>query len=104
MDPNTQAPLASDARLAGGLMSVVQQLQKNRFGGIRELQGSPIGAEAKGSAVLSALNKNKQQNEQEQNAAPASGALQETRSQEQGRQRDVGQREAQGRPGQSQRV
>jgi hypothetical protein len=104
MDSNAQPPAASDARLAGGLMSVVQQLQKNRFGGLRELQGSPIGAEAKGSAVLNALSKNKQQNEQEQNAAPAPGALQEERSQEPGRQRNVGQREAQGRFGQGPQV
>ena len=99
MNPGMQSQPAPDARLAGGLMNVVQQLQKNRFGGIRELQGAPIGAEAKGADVLSALTKNKQQNEQEQNAAPAPGALQEERSQERGRQRNVGQGEAQGRFG-----
>jgi hypothetical protein len=104
MDPNPLAPTSSDARLAGGLMSVVQQLQKNRFGGLRELQGSPIGAEAKGSAVLDALSKNKQQNGQGQNAAPTLGALQEDRGQEQGRQRNVGQRETQGRFGKSPQV
>lgn len=104
MNTNPPAPTASDARLAGGLMSVVLQLQKNRFGGVRELQGSPIGAEAKGSAVLSALSKNKQENEQEQNAAPAPGALQEEGSQEPGRQRNVGQRETQSRFGQGPQV
>lgn len=104
MDLSTPSPATSDARLAGGLMSVVLQLQKNRFGGVRELQGSPIGGETKGSAVLNALSKNKQQNDQEQNAAPAPGALQEKGSQEQGRQRDVGQREAQGRFGQGPQV
>lgn len=96
MDPKTQLQPASDARLAGGLMNIVQQLQKNRFGGVRELQGAPIGAESRGSEVLSALNKNKQ-NEQKQNAAPATGAFQKERGEERGRQRDVGQAEAQGR-------
>lgn len=99
MNPEPQTQSAPDARLAGGLMNVVQQLQKNRFGGVRELQGAPIGAEQRGAEVLSALSKNKQQNEQEQNAAPAPGALQEERGQERGRQRNVGQGEAQGRFG-----
>jgi len=94
MNPSAQRQPTSDARLAGGLMNIVQQLQKNRFGGTRELQGAPIGAEAKGAQVLNALTKNKQQNEQEQNAAPAPGALQNQGSEKQGRQRDVGQGKA----------
>jgi len=94
MNPSAQRQPTSDARLAGGLMNIVQQLQKNRFGGTRELQGAPIGAEAKGAQVLNALTKNKQQNEQEQNAAPAPGALQNQGSEKQGWQRDVGQGKA----------
>jgi len=86
MNSNTQGQPASDARLAGGLMNIVQQLQKNRFGGMRELQGAPIGAEAKGAQVLNALTKNKQKNEQEQNAPSAPGALQNQGSEKQGRQ------------------
>lgn len=76
MNPNTQSQPAPDARLAGGLMNVVRELQKNRFSGIRELQGAPIGGESAGSEVLNALSKNKQQNEQKQNASPAPGAFQ----------------------------
>lgn len=104
MNPDIKSQPAPDARIAGGLMNVVQQLQKNRFSGLRELQGAPIGGEAQGSRVLSALSKNKQQNEQEQNAAPAPGAFQKEGSQERGRQRDVGQGKAQGRPGQGPQV
>lgn len=104
MNPDIKSQPAPDARLAGGLMNVVQQLQKNRFGGVRELQGAPIGGESQGSRVLNALSKNKQQNEQEQNAAPAPGALQEERGEERGRQRNVGQGKAQGRPGQGPQV
>lgn len=104
MNPSSKVQPAPDARLAGGLMNVVQQLQKNRFGGIRELQGAPVGGEAQGSRVLSALSKNKQQNEQEQNAASAPGALQNKRSEEQGRQGDVGQGKTPGRPGQGPQV
>ena len=96
-----QSQPAPDAQLAGGLMNVVQQLQKNRFGGLRELQGAPIGAEKQGAEVLSALSKNKQQNEQEQNAAPAPGAFQDEERQEPGRQRNVGQGQAQSGFGQS---
>lgn len=87
---------ANDARLAGGLMNVVQQLQKNRFGGVRELQGSPIGGEAKqGAAVLNAL-----KNDKEQNAASAPGAFQDEEREEQRRQRDDGQGKTQGGFGQ----
>jgi hypothetical protein len=106
MDAAKQATSAPDARLAGGLINVVQQLQKNRFGGVRNLQGAPIGGESQasqGAEVLNALRNNKQ-NEQEQNAAPAPGALQKERGQEQGRQRNDGQAETQGRPGQSTQV
>ena len=106
MNPAPQAQSAPDANLAGGLMNVVQQLQKNRFGGVRRLQGAPVGGESpavEGAEVLNAI-RNSRQNEQEQNAARAPGALQKEGGQERGRQRDVGQREAQGRPGQSSQV
>jgi hypothetical protein len=106
MNPAPQAQSAPDARLAGGLMNIVQQLQKNRFGGIRRLQGAPVGGEspaAEGAEVLNAI-RNSRQNEQKQNAAPAPGALQKEGGQESGRQRDVRQGEAQGRPGQGSQV
>ena len=106
MNPAPQAQSAPDARLAGGLMNVVQQLQKNRFGGLRRLQGAPIGGEspaAEGAEVLNAI-RNSKQNEQEQNASRTPGAFQKEGSQESGRQRDVGQGETQGRPGQSSQV
>ena len=106
MNPAPQAHAAPDANLAGGLMNVVQQLQKNRFGGIRRLQGAPVGGESpasEGAEVLNAIRNNKQ-NEQEQNASRTPGTFQEERGQERGRQRDVGQGEAQGRPGQSSQV
>jgi hypothetical protein len=106
MNPAPQSQSAPDERLAGGLMNVVQQLQKNRFGGARRLQGAPIGGESpasEGAEVLNAI-RNSRQNEQEQNATPAPGALQKEGGQERGRQRDVGQGEAEGRPGQSSQV
>lgn len=106
MNPAPQAQSAPDANLAGGLMNVVQQLQKNRFGGIRRLQGAPVGGESpasEGAEVLNAI-RNSKQNGQEQNATPAPGTLQKEGSQERGRQRDVGQGEAQGRPGQGSQV
>ena len=106
MNPAPQSQSAPDERLAGGLMNVVQQLQKNRFGEARRLQGAPIGGESpasEGAEVLNAI-RNSRQNEQEQNATPAPGALQKEGGQERGRQRDVGQGEAEGRPGQSSQV
>ena len=98
MNPAPQAQSAPDARLAGGLMNVVQQLQKNRFGGVRRLQGAPIGGESpasEGAEVLNAI-RNSRQNEQEQDASRTPGALQKERGQEQGRQRDVGQGKEEG--------
>ena len=46
MNPAPQAQAAPDAKLAGGLVNIVQQLQKNRLSGERSLQGAPIGGEA----------------------------------------------------------
>lgn len=93
MDSNRRSAPANDARLAGGLMNVVQQLQKNRFGGTRELQGAPVGGEAQGSRVLNAL-RNNQSNEQGKDAAPVTETLQDSGSEERGRQRNVGQGKA----------
>lgn len=97
MKPSGAPQGANDERLAGGLLNVVLQLQKNRFGGVRELQGSPIGGEAKkGAEVLNAI-----KNDKEQNAAPTPGAFQDEERQEPGRQRNVGQGQAQSGFGQS---
>ena len=101
-EPQASQP-APDARLAGSLMNVVQQLQKNRFGGIRTTQGAPVGAESKDSSLFNTL-LNKKTDEQEQNAAPAPGALQEEGSEEARRQRNVGQRKTQSSPGQGPQV
>jgi hypothetical protein len=106
MNPAPQAQAAPDARIAGGLINVVQQLQKNRLSGERRLQGAPIGGESaasEGAEVLNALRNNKQ-DEQTQNAPGTPGAFQKEGSQESGRQRDVGQGETQSRPGQSSQV
>jgi hypothetical protein len=101
MNPAPQAQSAPDARLAGGMMNLVQRLQKNR----RQLQGAPIGGETSaGPEKFDALLTQLSQNGQEQNAAGAPGALQKERGEEGGRQRNVGQREEEGRPGQGTKV
>jgi len=100
MNPAPQAQSAPDARLAGGMMNLVQRLQSNR----RQLQGAPIGGETSvGPEKFDALLTQLSQNGQEQNAAPAPGALQKERSEEGGRQRNVGQRE-ESRPGEGSQV
>ena len=105
MNPSPQAQSAPDARLAGGLMNLVQQLQKNRLGGERRLQGAPIGGESQADPQkFEALLNQASSNGQEQNAAPAPGALQEKRSQERGRQRDERQGETEGGPRQGKEV
>lgn len=88
MNPAPQAQAAPDARLAGGLMNVVQQLQKNRFNAPRKLQGAPIGGETpatEGAEVLNAI-RSVRQNGKEQNAAGAPRAFQGERGEESGRQ------------------
>ena len=105
MNPAPQAQSAPDARLAGGLMNLVQQLQKNRLGGARQLQGAPIGGESQADPQkFEALLNQASPNGQEQNAAPAPGALQKERSEEGRRQRNVGQREEESGPGQGSQV
>jgi len=98
---NTQRtqPGQPNVPVAGRMFDVVRELQKNRerFSGMR--RPTPLAQNvAGGEEVMSALYQ-KQKNEQEQNAAPANGALQEKRSKEGGRQRDERQGKAQGRPG-----
>lgn len=105
MNPAPQAQAAPDAKLAGGLMNLVQQLQKNRLSGERTLQGAPIGGEAQAEPQkFEALLNEVSPNEQKQDAAPAPGALQKEGSEKGGRQRDVGQGETEGGPGKSPQV
>jgi hypothetical protein len=95
MNPSPQAQSAPDARLAGGMINIVQQLQKNRFSGSRQLQGAPIGGESQqGAEVLNAL-RNNRPDVQKQDATSTPRPLQGKGEQEQGRQRNVGQRQAQ---------
>jgi hypothetical protein len=97
-----QAP-GTDAMLAGSLGAAVQKLQenRNRFGGRRELQGAPIGGEAKspaaqGAKVLSAVaeTRNEQYGNQPPAASPNPGTPQGTGSPQPGQQPNVGQRQA----------
>lgn len=82
--------------IAGRLFDVSRQLQKNRERLFHIQQPTPlVDRVAEGQNVMNALMA-KNKNDQEQNAAPAPGALQEKGSQEQGRQRNVGQGKAQG--------
>ncbi len=105
MNPAPQAQSAPDARLAGGLMNLVQQLNKNRLSGARQLQGAPIGGESQADPQkFEALLNQVSPNGQEQNAAPAPGALQKEGGEEGGRQRNVGQREEESRPGEGSQV
>src|SRR6056300_339249 len=98
MNRQGQQPPSSNGMLAGRMFDVARQLQKNRerFAGVR--RPTPLAQKVSGGEeVMSALYQ-KQRNEQEQNAAPAPGALQKERSEEGRRQRDDGQRKTQGRP------
>ncbi len=97
-----QAP-GTDAMLAGSLGAAVQKLQenRNRFGGRRELQGAPIGGEAKspaaqGADVLSAVaeTRNEQYGNQPPTAPTNPGTPQGTGSPQPGQQPNVGQRQA----------
>jgi hypothetical protein len=86
--------------IAGRLFDVARQLQKNRERLFHFQRPNPVVDKvAEGQNVMNALMASKQ-NEQEQNAAPAPGALQEKGSEERGRQRNVGQAKAQSSPGQ----
>jgi hypothetical protein len=98
----------TDATLAGNLGAAVRKLQenRNRFGGRRELQGAPIGGEAKspaaeGARVLSAVaeTRNEQNGNQPPTAPSNPGAPQGTGSPQPGQQPNVGQRQAPSSPG-----
>lgn len=98
----------TDATLAGNLGAAVRKLQenRNRFGGRRELQGAPIGGEAKspaaeGARVLSAVaeTRNEQNGNQPPTTSPNPGAPQRTGSTQPGQQSNVGQRQAPSSPG-----
>ena len=98
----------NDAALAGSLGAAVQRLQenRNRFGGRRELQGAPIGGEAKspaaqGAEVLSAVSetRNEQNGIQPSTASTNPGTPQGTGSPQPGQQPDVGQGQATSGPG-----
>ena len=101
--PQPTTDQGNDAMLAGSLGAAVQRLQenRNRFGGRRELQGAPIGGEAKspaaqGAKVLSAVaeTRNEQYGNQPPTAPSNPGAPQGTGSQQPGQQPNVGQRQA----------
>ena len=90
--------------IAGRLFEVVRQLNKNREQSAGIKKPTPLDPKvSRGQEVMNALLDNKE-NEQEQNAAPASGVLQKEGGQEGGRQRDVGQGEAEGRFRESEEV
>jgi len=94
MNSSPQAQSAPDARLAGGMMNIVQQLQKNRLGGVRQLQGAPIGGEAQANPEnFQALLNQVSPDAQEQNATRTPRTVQEEGGDEKGRQRDDGQGE-----------
>jgi hypothetical protein len=106
--PQPTTDQGNDAILAGSLGAAVQRLQenRNRFGGRRELQGAPIGGEAKspaaeGARVLSAVaeTRNEQNGNQPPTTSPNPGAPQRTGSTQPGQQPNVGQRQAPSSPG-----
>ena len=106
--PQPTTDQGNDAMLAGSLGAAVQRLQenRNRFGGRRELQGAPIGGEAKspaaqGAKVLSAVaeTRNEQNGNQPPTAPSNPGAPQGTGSTQPGQQPNVGQRQAPSSPG-----
>jgi len=90
--------------IAGRMSDVVRKLQKNReqYAGVR--RPTPIAQKvSQGQEVMNALME-KKANEQEQDASRTPGTLQEERGEEQGRQRNVGQREEEGGTGESSQV
>jgi hypothetical protein len=108
--PQPTTDQGNDAMLAGSLGAAVQRLQenRNRFGGRRELQGAPIGGEAKspaaqGAKVLSAVaeTRNEQNGNQPPTTSPNPGTPQGTGSPQPGQQSNVGQRQASSSTGKS---
>ena len=107
--PQPTTDQGNDAMLAGSLGAAVQRLQenRNRFGGRRELQGAPIGGEAKspaaqGAKVLSAVaeTRKEQYGNQPPTAPSNPGTPQGTGSPQPGQQPNVGQRQTSSSPGQ----
>jgi len=88
------------AGVAKNMPNFVRQIQRERMG---RTATSPSEQQANPAQFQNLLNQVSPDG-QEQNAAPAPGTLQKEGSQEQGRQRNVGQGETQGRPGQSSQV
>jgi hypothetical protein len=86
--------------IAGRMPEFVRQIQRERMG--RNVNAPP--QNVAGVKEFETLLNQTPVNEQEQNAAPAPGALQKERGQERGRQRNVGQRETEGRIRQSPQV
>ena len=103
MNLNQQAIPAGDERLAGSLMNVVIQLQKNRRIGVDGMASPGKTSSEEGSDVLNAI-RNQKTNEEKQNATGTPGALQKEGGKEGGRQRNVGQREEEGSLGQGTQV
>jgi len=108
--PQPTTDQGNDAMLAGSLGAAVQRLQenRNRFGGRRELQGAPIGGEAKspaaqGAKVLSAVaeTRKEQYGNQPPTAPSNPGTPQGTGSPQPGQQPNVGQRQAPSSTGKS---
>ena len=89
------------AGVAKNMPNFVRQIQRERMG---RSATAPSQQPATNPEQFQQLLNKVSPDGQEQNAAPAPGTLQKEGSQEQGRQRNVGQREAQGRPGQSSQV
>jgi hypothetical protein len=89
------------AGVAKNMPNFVRQIQRERMG--RSATAASQQPAANPQQFQQLLNK-VSPDDQEQNAAPAPGALQKEGGQERGRQRNVGQGETQGRPGQSSQV
>lgn len=88
------------AGIAKNMPQFARQIQRTRMGRDRMAPESQQGDPRQFQALLNQASTD----EQKQNAAPAPGALQKEGGQEQGRQRNVGQGEAEGRPGQGPQV
>ena len=87
--------------VAKNMPNFVRQIQRERMG---RSATAPAQQTAPNPEQFEQLLNKVSPDGQEQNAAPALGALQKEGGQERGRQRDVGQGKTQGRPGQSSQV
>ena len=89
------------AGVAKNMPNFVRQIQRERMG---RSATAPSQQPATNPEQFQQLLNKVSPDGQEQNAAPAPGALQKEGGQERGRKRNVGQGETQGRPGQSSQV